>query len=81
MTLTLHKSFDPRVSSRLSQEDVVSTHMELQEIQDILQERVKMGLKNNSLDAGVIPLCSALAAQEHGDARRALDLENFCSKS
>ena len=33
-----------------------------------------MGLKNNSLDAGVIPLCSALAAQEHGDARRALDL-------
>ena len=26
------------------------------------------------IDAPVIPLCAALAAQEHGDARRALDL-------
>jgi cell division control protein 6 len=33
-----------------------------------------MGLKIDSLEGGVIPLCSALAAQEHGDARRALDL-------
>jgi cell division control protein 6 len=27
-----------------------------------------------ALEEGVIPLCAALAAQEHGDARRALDL-------
>ncbi|HOV66812.1 MAG TPA: cell division control protein Cdc6, partial [Methanoregulaceae archaeon] len=27
-----------------------------------------------TLEEGVIPLCAALAAQEHGDARRALDL-------
>ena len=72
--LNFTQELDPRVSSRLSQEDVVFHPYGAQEIQDILQERVKMGLKNNSLEVGVVPLCSALAAQEHGDARRALDL-------
>ena len=72
--LNFTQELDPRVSSRLSQEDVVFHPYGAQEIQDILQERVKMGLKIDSLEVGVIPLCSALAAQEHGDARRALDL-------
>ena len=72
--LNFTQELDPRVSSRLSQEDVVFHPYGAQEIQDILQERVSMGLKNDSLEGGVIPLCSALAAQEHGDARRALDL-------
>ncbi|MBL6882968.1 MAG: orc1/cdc6 family replication initiation protein [Candidatus Thalassarchaeum sp.] len=72
--LNFTQELDPRVSSRLSQEDVVFHPYGAQEIQDILQERVRMGLKNDSLEGGVIPLCSALAAQEHGDARRALDL-------
>ena len=72
--LNFTQELDPRVSSRLSQEDVVFHPYGAQEIQDILQERVHMGLKIDSLEGGVIPLCSALAAQEHGDARRALDL-------
>ena len=72
--LNFTQELDPRVSSRLSQEDVVFHPYGAQEIQDILQERVLMGLKDDSLEGGVIPLCSALAAQEHGDARRALDL-------
>ena len=72
--LNFTQELDPRVSSRLSQEDVVFHPYGDQEIQDILQERVRMGLKDESLEGGVIPLCSALAAQEHGDARRALDL-------
>ena len=72
--LNFTQELDPRVSSRLSQEDVVFHPYGAQEIQDILQERVRMGLKDDSLEGGVIPLCSALAAQEHGDARRALDL-------
>lgn len=33
-----------------------------------------VALKPGSIDSDVVPLCSALAAQEHGDARRALDL-------
>ncbi|MDB4819715.1 orc1/cdc6 family replication initiation protein [Euryarchaeota archaeon] len=72
--LNFTQELDPRVSSRLSQEDIVFHPYGAQEIQDILQERVRTGLKIDSLESGVIPLCSALAAQEHGDARRALDL-------
>ena len=65
---------DPRVSSRLSQEDIVFHPYVATEIQNILSERASMGIKEEVLDEGVIRLCSALAAQEHGDARRALDL-------
>ena len=65
---------DPRVSSRLSQEDIVFHPYVATEIQNILNERAEMGIKAGVLDGGVIKLCSALAAQEHGDARRALDL-------
>ncbi len=65
---------DPRVSSRLSQEDVVFHPYVATEIQNILNERAEMGIKGGVLEEGVIKLCSALAAQEHGDARRAMDL-------
>ena len=65
---------DPRVSSRLRQEDIVFHPYVATEIQNILNERAEMGIKAGVLDDGVIKLCSALAAQEHGDARRALDL-------
>ena len=44
------------------------------QLEDILMQRVHIALKSNVIDNDVIPLCSALAAQEHGDARRALDL-------
>jgi len=44
------------------------------ELQDILNQRIGIALKKDSIDEEVVPLCSALAAQEHGDARRALDL-------
>jgi len=68
------QQLDPRVSSRLSQEDLVFHPYGALEIQDILNERVETGLRENVLEGGVLELCSALAAQEHGDARRALDL-------
>ncbi|NTU99543.1 MAG: cell division control protein Cdc6, partial [Methanoregulaceae archaeon] len=41
---------------------------------DILKQRADIAFNKNVLMDGVIPLCAALAAQEHGDARRALDL-------
>ena len=68
------QQLDPRVSSRLSQEDLVFHPYGALEIQDILNERVETGLRENVLEGGVLELCAALAAQEHGDARRALDL-------
>ena len=72
--LNFTQHLDPRVSSRLSQEDLVFHPYVATEIQNILSERASMGLREEVLDDGVIQLCAALAAQEHGDARRALDL-------
>ncbi len=72
--LNFTQHLDPRVSSRLSQEDIVFHPYVATEIQNILSERALMGIKQGVLDEAVIKLCSALAAQEHGDARRALDL-------
>ena len=68
------QQLDPRVSSRLSQEDLVFHPYGALEIQDILNERGETGLREDVLEGGVLELCAALAAQEHGDARRALDL-------
>jgi cell division control protein 6 len=65
---------DPRVKSSLGEENMIFPPYNASELQDILNQRVSLALKPNSIDTEVIPLCSALAAQEHGDARRALDL-------
>lgn len=65
---------DPRVKSSLGEEEIIFPPYDAAQLQDILQQRAKMAIHEESLEVGVIPLCSALAAQEHGDARRALDL-------
>jgi cell division control protein 6 len=65
---------DPRVKSRLSDEKMVFPPYNANELRDILQQRSKLAFDNGVIDDGVISLCAALAAQEHGDARRALDL-------
>ena len=72
--LNFTQQLDPRVTSRLSQEDLVFHPYGAPEIQDILSERVNTGLREDVIEEGVLELCSALAAHEHGDARRALDL-------
>lgn len=65
---------DPRVLSSLSEEELVFPPYNAPQLCDILQQRAQIGFVEDALDEEVIPLCSALAAQEHGDARRALDL-------
>ena len=45
-----------------------------EQLQDILRKRADQALEANVIGPGVIELCAALAAQEHGDARCALDL-------
>jgi cell division control protein 6 len=65
---------DPRVKSSLGEENMIFPPYDARELEDILYQRVEIALKPDSLDEDVVPLCSALAAQEHGDARRALDL-------
>ena len=65
---------DPRVKSSLGEENIIFPPYDAGELQDILKQRVEIAFKPDSIDSDVVPLCSALAAQEHGDARRALDL-------
>lgn len=65
---------DPRVLSSLSEEELVFPPYNAPQLCDILKQRAEAAFMDKALDDGVIPLCAALAAQEHGDARRALDL-------
>ncbi|MFB6222754.1 MAG: Cdc6/Cdc18 family protein [Haloarcula sp.] len=65
---------DPRVKSSLGEEEIVFPPYDANQLRDILQARSDVAFKGNALTEDVIPLCAAFAAQEHGDARRALDL-------
>ncbi len=65
---------DARVKSSLGEESMVFDPYDADQLQDILKDRVAIAIKPGSVDDAVIPLCAALSAQEHGDARRALDL-------
>ena len=65
---------DPRVKSSLGEEEIVFPPYDASHLQDILEERADVAFEDGAVDDGVIPLCAAFAAQEHGDARRALDL-------
>lgn len=65
---------DPRVKSSLGEEEIIFPPYDADQISDILMERAEIAYKGGVLEETVIPLCAAFAAQEHGDARRALDL-------
>ncbi len=65
---------DPRVKSSLGEEEIVFPPYDANQLRDILQHRSEVAFKDGALSPDVIPLCAAFAAQEHGDARRALDL-------
>lgn len=68
------ESLDPRVRSSLGEVELVFPPYSAPQLEDILRQRAKIAFKPGVLSEEVIPLCAALAAREHGDARRALDL-------
>ena len=65
---------DPRVLSSLSEEEVVFRPYLADELYDILSDRVKAAFRPGTMHNATLRLCAALAAGEHGDARRALCL-------
>ncbi|PSP85721.1 cell division control protein Cdc6 [Halobacteriales archaeon QS_1_68_17] len=65
---------DPRVKSSLGEEEIVFPPYDANQLRDILRHRAEVAFEEGALSDDVIPLCAAFAAQEHGDARRALDL-------
>ncbi|MEM3640833.1 MAG: AAA family ATPase, partial [Candidatus Bathyarchaeia archaeon] len=72
--LRLKEFLDPRVLSSLSEEEIVFRPYDAEELKNILLERAQLAFCAGVLSEGALRLCAALAAAEHGDARRALDL-------
>jgi cell division control protein 6 len=72
--LNFTEYLDPRVKSSLGEEEIIFPPYDANQLRDILHQRAEMACKPGVLEEMVIPLCAAYAAQEHGDARRALDL-------
>lgn len=72
--LRFKEFLDPRVLSSLSEEEMVFRPYDAGELRNILAERAQVAFLGNALSDAALGLCAALAAAEHGDARRALDL-------
>ncbi|HIG93160.1 TPA: AAA family ATPase [Candidatus Woesearchaeota archaeon] len=72
--LTFAEHLDPRVRSSLSEEEIIFPPYNALQIQDILKKRAVQAFQEGAIQAGVIEKCSAYAAREHGDVRRAIDL-------
>lgn len=72
--ISFMETLDPRVKSSLSEEELIFPPYNANQLKDILEQRAKLAFKPGALGPGVLEKCSALAAQEHGDARKALDL-------
>jgi cell division control protein 6 len=72
--LTFKERLDPRVLSSLSEEEIVFTNYTMEQIKEILLDRIKTAFIQGTVESAAVNLCAAMAGQEHGDARRAIDL-------
>ena len=72
--LSFRDNLDVRVKSSLGEEEILFRPYNALQLKDILKKRIEFGFNYGVVDEGVLNKCAALAAQEHGDARRALDL-------
>lgn len=70
-----YNTLEARVQSRLQINDteLVFKPYDAGQLRDILWNRSD-AFSNGVLDDDVIPLCAALSAQEHGDARKAIEM-------
>jgi cell division control protein 6 len=67
------EGLDPRVQSSLAEEEIIFKPYNALQLYDILQLRAAQAFIKPPSEA-VLRKCAALAAAEHGDARRALEL-------
>ena len=65
---------DPRIISSLGEEEIVFKPYTAEQIRDILIQRIRLACHPSCFSDSALNLCAALAAAEHGDARRALDI-------
>ncbi|MFC4987432.1 orc1/cdc6 family replication initiation protein [Saliphagus infecundisoli] len=67
------EELDGRAESSFNPQDVVFPDYDANQLQAILDRR-RDAYQDGVLEDGIIPLSSAFAAQDHGDARKAIDL-------
>lgn len=72
--LVFSNELDARVKSSLGEEEIIFHPYNAVQLRDILEDRAEKAFYPGVVSKGIINKCAALAAQEHGDARRALDL-------
>jgi cell division control protein 6 len=68
------EKLDARTKSILSETVIIFPPYDANQLRDILSQRAEAAFMPGVLEETVIPLCAAYAAQEHGDARKALEL-------
>lgn len=64
-------SLEPAVEDTLMEEVIRFSVYKASELEEILTPRAKIAFQDDVIEPGVIPLCSAMAAQETGSARQA----------
>jgi cell division control protein 6 len=65
---------DPRIISCLSAEELIFPPYDANQLRRILESKASIAFHPGILSESVIPLCAAYSAQEHGDARKAVNL-------
>lgn len=68
------QAVNSRIRSTLMEQELVFSPYTAAQLQDILKERINEGFEEGVVESSAINRAAALAAAEHGDARRALDL-------
>ena len=72
--LSFHDSLSPKVKDTLCEEEVHFPPYTAGELRSILEQRAENALYDAAYESNVLSLCAALAAQDTGSARQALDL-------
>jgi cell division control protein 6 len=72
--LNFVNNLNPRTKSSLAQSEIVFYPYDALQLGDILRFRAKQAFKEGIIGDAVIALCAAYSAQEHGDARKAMDI-------
>jgi len=71
--IAYRERLNERVASSLQENELVFHPYDANQLRQILEHR-KDAFRDDVLENGVIPRAAALAAQEHGDARKAVDV-------
>ena len=74
--LSFKDSLDPRSRSSLYETETIFQPYTAEQLQKILEQRVKEGFEDNVVETSAINLAAAITSQESGDARYALKLLN-----